>query len=213
MIRQTGGLAWGATSTRSRSRSWARCIASWIETMPICWPSAPTSRTCGARILSFTRGSTDTPHHLRKGLRRPALKDGKRSAFTREYRRGPRTRREQRNGPPEEPVPRCATQLRWLDVRSLLALRSLYDFEFDGLAFGQRAVALADDRREVDEHVVPVGTSDEAVALLVAEPLHRSLRQPDLLALLGGRAPPPAARSVACSPSRSNGFWRPGEGS
>src|SRR6266516_98737 len=146
MIRQTGGSAWGATSTRSRSRSWARCIASWIETMPICWPSAPTSRTCGARILSFTRGSTDTPHHLRKGLRRVALKGGKRSAFTREYRSGPRTRRESKERAPREPVPGTReTRSGGLDVRGLLSLRSFYDVELDGLTFGQRTVALTDD--------------------------------------------------------------------
>ena len=65
-----------------------------------------------------------------------------------------------------------------LDVRSLLSLGAFYDVELDLLALGQRPIAVADDRREVNEHVVPVGTSDEAVALLVAEPLHSALRQP-----------------------------------
>src|SRR5437867_7034926 len=71
MIRQTGGWAWGATSTRSRSRSWARRRASWVETIPIWAPSGPTRRTWGARILSFMRGSTETPHHLPICIRVP----------------------------------------------------------------------------------------------------------------------------------------------
>src|SRR5207249_4320163 len=66
-----------------------------------------------------------------------------------------------------------------LDVRRLLALGTLDDVELHFLTFGQRAVALTGDCREVNEHVVPVGTSDEAVALLVAEPLDRALRQRD----------------------------------
>src|SRR6266511_3760165 len=64
MIRQTGGAAWGATSTRSRSMSLARLSASWVETIPIWEPSGPTRRTCGDLIRSFMRGSTETPHHL-----------------------------------------------------------------------------------------------------------------------------------------------------
>src|ERR1051325_2917842 len=64
MIRHTGGWASGATSTRSRSSSRDLLSASSIVTMPIWVPSDPTRRTCGARILSFTRGSTETSHHL-----------------------------------------------------------------------------------------------------------------------------------------------------
>src|SRR6266511_4416103 len=63
MIRQTGGWACGATSTRSRSSSRALRRASWVATTPIWSPSGPTSRTCGERILSFRRGSVETPHH------------------------------------------------------------------------------------------------------------------------------------------------------
>src|SRR5947209_7438716 len=65
-----------------------------------------------------------------------------------------------------------------LDVRRLLSLGSFHDVELYCLALAEGAVAFADDRREVDEHVVAVRASDEAVTLLVAEPLHRSLRQP-----------------------------------
>src|ERR687897_2686569 len=73
MIRQTGGFAWGATSTRSRSSSRALRTASWVATTPICSPSAPTRRTWGDRILSFKRGSVETPHHsLRKRSTGPA---------------------------------------------------------------------------------------------------------------------------------------------
>src|SRR5687768_6786 len=60
MTRHTGGLAWGATSTRSRPEACARWRASWIETIPTWAPSAPTNRTWGARMRSLMRGSTDT---------------------------------------------------------------------------------------------------------------------------------------------------------
>src|SRR5579859_1053782 len=53
----TGGREVGAISTRSRSDSWARRSASWIETIPTCWPSGPTRRTSGTRIRSLMRGS------------------------------------------------------------------------------------------------------------------------------------------------------------
>src|SRR5438552_671640 len=71
------------------------------------------------------------------------------------------------------------------DVRRLLALGAVYDVELDLLALGQRAVAVSDDRREVDEDVVSVRAFEEPVALLVAEPFDGS----------GGQAvPPPALR-------------------
>src|SRR5580765_6474189 len=82
------------------------------------------------------------------------------------------------------PLPGPAPDLRGLEgssrlyVRRLLALRAFHDVELYRLTFRQRAVAVADNRREVNEHVVAIRASDEAVALLVAEPLHRSLRQP-----------------------------------
>src|SRR6266508_5696754 len=182
MIRHTGGLAVGATSTRSRSSSWARLRASWIETIPICDPSGPTSRTCGARILSFTRASTETRHYLlneRNGTKRLrlALKGGE-SGWNRpfkEYRREGKTARTGPAGPFSRAFP---NELDRLDVRSLLSLGTFHDVELYLLALGESPVAVTDDRREVNEHVVPIGTSDETVALLVAEPLHGALRQP-----------------------------------
>jgi len=53
----TGGRAVGATSTKSRSASWANRSASSIETIPTCSPAGPTSRTSGTRMRSFIRGS------------------------------------------------------------------------------------------------------------------------------------------------------------
>jgi len=53
----TGGRAVGATSTRSRSDSWASRSASLIATIPICSPTGPTSRTSGTRMRSLIRGS------------------------------------------------------------------------------------------------------------------------------------------------------------
>ena len=57
MIRQTGGLALSATSTRSSSSSRAMFRASGSGVIPIWAPSGPTSRTSRARIRSFIRGS------------------------------------------------------------------------------------------------------------------------------------------------------------
>ena len=53
MIRQTGGTAIGATSTRSRSWALARWSASDVFTTPNCSPSGPTSRTSGTWICSL----------------------------------------------------------------------------------------------------------------------------------------------------------------
>src|SRR3990170_8805687 len=72
------------------------------------------------------------------------------------------------------PDPRPAGSDR-ADVGGLLALRAIDDVELDRLALGERLVALAFDRGEVDEHVVPALPGDEAEALLVAEPLHGAL--------------------------------------
>src|SRR3954451_1178829 len=57
MILATGGLAMGATSTRSRSSSRAMARASGSGLMPICWASGPTRRTSRARMRSLIRGS------------------------------------------------------------------------------------------------------------------------------------------------------------
>src|ERR1043165_4764796 len=69
-----------------------------------------------------------------------------------------------------------------LDVRGLRALVALNYFEGHALTFGQRLVAVHRDRGEVDEDVVAAFAFDEAVALLVREPLDGALSQPFLLA-------------------------------
>src|SRR5689334_326297 len=53
MIRQTGGLALGATSTRSSSCSRDRASASGRGRTPSCSPSAPTRNTSRARMRSL----------------------------------------------------------------------------------------------------------------------------------------------------------------
>jgi len=55
MIRQTGGFAVGAISTKSKSEFSACCCASAIETIPACSPSASIKRTSGAVICSLVR--------------------------------------------------------------------------------------------------------------------------------------------------------------
>ena len=55
MIRQTGGLAIGATSTRSRSSSRARRSASGTALIPSWSPSGPMRRTSRARMRSLIR--------------------------------------------------------------------------------------------------------------------------------------------------------------
>jgi len=47
----------GATSTRSRSASWASLSASLMATIPTCSPFGPTRRTSGTRMRSLIRGS------------------------------------------------------------------------------------------------------------------------------------------------------------
>jgi hypothetical protein len=57
MMRHTGGLASGATSTRSRSSSRANTNASAVARMPTWLPSGPMRRTSRARMRSLYRGS------------------------------------------------------------------------------------------------------------------------------------------------------------
>src|SRR3984893_18058143 len=59
MIRQTGGWASAATSTRSMSRWRARSRACWIGRIPSCSPSALTTRTSLTRMPSLIRMSFD----------------------------------------------------------------------------------------------------------------------------------------------------------
>src|SRR5688500_17242160 len=58
------------------------------------------------------------------------------------------------------------------NVLRLLALAAGRDVELDPLTLLEGAVPVALDVREVDKHVVAALASDEAVALLIVEPLH-----------------------------------------
>src|SRR5688500_1918394 len=55
MMRQTGGSAVAATSTKSSPCERASWTASRVFMMPSCSPSAAMTRTCGTRILSLMR--------------------------------------------------------------------------------------------------------------------------------------------------------------
>jgi len=54
-MRTTGGLAVGATSTRSNPSSWARASATSTSRMPSCEPSGAITRTGLMRICRLTR--------------------------------------------------------------------------------------------------------------------------------------------------------------
>src|SRR6185369_11846484 len=75
MIRQTGGLAVGAISTRSSAASRAFWSASAIWTTPRGSPSAPMRRTSFHRICSLTRMFFLSIFHLRNQFL-TALRDG-----------------------------------------------------------------------------------------------------------------------------------------
>src|ERR671911_1040012 len=170
MILATGGFACGATSTRSRSSSWACRSASCVETMPIWAPSGPTRRTCADRIRSFIRGSAETPHHLPSEEKAPGASrclQWNTANRCEKYRCGSVGCRG--SEPPRVP------NLDGPNVGGLLALGAVDDVELDRLTLGERAVSLALDRGEVNEHVVLSFTRDEAEALLVAEPLDGAL--------------------------------------
>src|SRR5262245_28107241 len=68
MIRQTGGLAVGAISTRSRLASLAFWSASAIWTIPSASPASPIRRTSFHRICSLTRMLFLSILHLRQLL-------------------------------------------------------------------------------------------------------------------------------------------------
>src|SRR5690606_11778565 len=55
MIRQTGGSAFGAISTKSTPSCSARRKASAVLTIPSCSPSTPIRRTSGMRISALIR--------------------------------------------------------------------------------------------------------------------------------------------------------------
>src|ERR671914_2710842 len=60
-------------------------------------------------------------------------------------------------------------------IGGLLTLRTLGHLELDGLTLFQGLVALYLDGGEMYEHILTVRLGDEAVALVVVEPLHRAL--------------------------------------
>src|SRR6266851_5126471 len=73
MIRQTGGWAVGAISTRSRLASFAFWRASAMATIPSASPESPIRRTSFHRICSLTRILFLSIFHLRGKLRLPCL--------------------------------------------------------------------------------------------------------------------------------------------
>ena len=66
-------------------------------------------------------------------------------------------------------------QLHNADVGGLKALGSLFDIEFNGVAFVELTEAFADERFVMDEHVLAFGALDESVTLRTVEPLDSSL--------------------------------------
>src|SRR5687768_8147161 len=86
------------------------------------------------------------------------------------------------------------------DVGGLKTLRAASDFEFHLVAFTQALEALRADRAVVDEHVLAAVLRDEAVALRVVEPLHRSLWH-FVRPLLGVFKAPASPAAMAGSPS------------
>src|SRR5687768_14929606 len=72
--------------------------------------------------------------------------------------------------------PRCSEGTSGsLDVRRLLALRAVRDFERDLLAFLQRLESLTLDRREMREQVLAAVIGlDESETLRIVEPLDRT---------------------------------------
>src|SRR5688572_19450039 len=55
MMRHTGGVAFGATSTRSRPFSSARLMAFGVSRIPSCLPSGEITRTCGTLMRWLRR--------------------------------------------------------------------------------------------------------------------------------------------------------------
>src|SRR5207248_1076934 len=103
-----------------------------------------------------------------------------------------------RNGPPLGGPFGIAEASDGTNVGGLLALRPFDDVELHGLAFGQCSIAVSSDRAVVDEDVIAIRAGDEAVPLLVAEPLHGSLAQPVPPYTTPIRHPLGGGASVAC---------------
>ena len=60
------------------------------------------------------------------------------------------------------------------NVLRFVALLASSDIELDAVTLIQRLVAVTNDVGEVDEHVVSLGTGNEAVTLFRVEELHRT---------------------------------------
>jgi len=78
-------------------------------------------------------------------------------------------------------VPWFSSTLDGLDVRRLRALLALGHLELDCLSLGEGAEAIPCDAAEVNEDVLSTFSRDEAVALLVAEPLDGPAQNVSLL--------------------------------
>src|SRR5919201_6450037 len=87
------------------------------------------------------------------------------------------------------------------DVLRLGSLLALGDVELDLLPLLQAAVAATGDRADMHENVRTALHSDEAVAPVAVEPLHRALRHRDLL------RPGPGARHHGGSPPLPQLLW------
>src|SRR2546430_222811 len=61
-----------------------------------------------------------------------------------------------------------------LDVRCLLALRAIDNFELHLFPFAEGLEAVALDRREVDKNVFTTLASNESIALAIVKPLDRT---------------------------------------
>src|SRR3954451_11725069 len=145
----------------------------------------------GAAAARRPRGRAGRPCRPPRGSRRAARRSGR--APPRSARGAPASRRApprlwkspsrsilpKETGPLSEPRQLFGSEnaLAGLDVRRLQALVALHHVEFDRLTFGQRLVAIPCNRREVDEDVFAAFALDEAVALLVREPLDGALGQ------------------------------------
>src|SRR5215467_9481018 len=97
MIRQTGGLAVGAISTKSRLASFAFWRASAIATIPSASPDSPIRRTSFHRICSLTRMLFLSILHLHDQLSPPF----------RDRRSGEREKLRHGNGPGVAAVPQA----------------------------------------------------------------------------------------------------------
>src|SRR5271165_6303201 len=87
-----------------------------------------------------------------------------------------RTRR-RAAGSSRRPFSTTVYRSEWADVLRLFTLAARSHVELDLLPFTQGLVAAPLNVRVVDEHVVPILSRDEAVALLGVEKLHCSSSQ------------------------------------